>query len=341
MGKHSNISIFVPHIGCPNICSFCNQRTISGCTEAPTPEDVRRICALAAEQVKSPEDTEIAFFGGSFTAIDKSYSSELLSAARNYVAGFGEKGIFKGIRLSTRPDCIDGSTLDRLKKNGVTAIELGAQSMSDKVLAANNRGHTADDVVKASEMIREQGFELGLQMMVGLYQSTAGDELYTMRKIIGISPDTVRIYPTVVLAGTHLAELYMKGEYVLAPFDEIVELCAGMLGEFETAGIRVIKCGLHASDGVDGERVAGYYHPAFRELCEGRLMRRQMEKALAGLCKGEVEFAVNPSCISRAMGHKKENIRYFLQKEIAVKVRGDLSVPKLKCKLINSLGAER
>lgn len=341
MGRHSNISIFVPHIGCPNICSFCNQRTISGCTEAPTPEDVRRLCTLAAEQIKCPEDTEIAFFGGSFTAIDKSYSSELLNAARDFVAGFGEKGIFKGIRLSTRPDCIDDSTLDMLKQNGVTAIELGAQSMSNKVLTANNRGHTADDVVKASEMIREYGFELGLQMMVGLYKSTAEDELNTMRKIISISPDTVRIYPTVVLAGTRLAELYMQGEYVLAPFDEIVDLCADMLMEFEAAGIRVIKCGIHASDGVDGERVAGYYHPAFRELCEGRLMRRQMEKALAGFGKCETEFAVNPSCISRAMGHKKENIRYFLQKEITVKVRGDLSVPKLKCKLVNSLEAER
>ncbi len=341
MGRHSNISIFVPHIGCPNICSFCNQRTISGCTEAPTPEDVRRICTLAAEQIKYSEDTEIAFFGGSFTAIDKSYSSELLNAARDFVAGFGEKGIFKGIRLSTRPDCIDDNTLDMLKQNGVTAIELGAQSMSNKVLTANNRGHTADDVVKASEMIREYGFELGLQMMVGLYKSTAEDELNTMRKIISISPDTVRIYPTVVLAGTRLAELYMKGEYVLAPFDEIVDLCADMLMEFEAAGIRVIKCGIHASDGVNGERVAGYYHPAFRELCEGRLMRRQMEKALAGFGKCETEFAVNPSCISRAMGHKKENIRYFLQKEITVKVRGDLSVPKLKCKLVNSLEAER
>ena len=154
--KHNNISIFVPHVGCPHLCAFCDQRTISGENKAPKPEDVRRICLQALEEVSDPENTEIAFFGGSFTAIDRKYMISLLEAANEFVG----QGRFCGIRLSTRPDYIDDDILALLKEYNVTSIELGAQSLDDTVLFANERGHTADDIISSSKLIRQYGFEL-------------------------------------------------------------------------------------------------------------------------------------------------------------------------------------
>lgn len=332
--KHSNIAVFVPHIGCPNVCSFCNQHTISGECSLPSPDDVSRMCEDAAERIGSPDDTEIAFFGGSFTAIDRSLMTSFLSAAADFVKGVGEKGVFKGIRISTRPDCIDGEVLDILTSYGVTAVELGAQSMCDRVLAANGRGHTAEDVAKASQLIKSCGLELGLQMMTGLYRSGRDDELATMDRIIELAPDTVRIYPTVILEGTRLACLYRTGEYVPMPFDSMVELCALMLERFEEAGIKVIKCGLHASDGVEGEMIGGFYHPSFRELCETVIFRRHMEQVLdsSGETKSAV-FYVSPKRISQAVGHKRANIGYFGAKGIKLAVRGDKAVTGYACRL--------
>ncbi|MBR7061045.1 MAG: radical SAM protein [Eubacterium sp.] len=191
--KKGNISIFVPHLGCPKQCSFCNQKTITGKQNQPTPEDVEK--ALETALKRRGYEYEIAFFGGSFTAIDRQYMISLLEAAFPYI----ENGSVKGIRISTRPDCIDTETLDILKKYGVSSIELGAQSMDDEVLQANLRGHTAKDVENASKLIKEYGFELGLQMMTGLYKDTDEKAIETAKKIIALKPETVRIYPTVVL----------------------------------------------------------------------------------------------------------------------------------------------
>ena len=329
--KHSNISIFIPHIGCPHRCSFCDQRTISGAEKIPHGDDVREICEKALAEVKSPENTEIAFFGGSFTAIPWAYMTELLEAAYSFVG----EGKFKGIRLSTRPDCIDREVLTILKKYGVTAIELGAQSMSDKVLEANERGHSADDVEKAAKLIRQFGFELGLQMMVGLYKSDMTDEFETLDKIAAIRPDTVRIYPVVILDGTKLGELYKSGEYSTFSFDEVTEFAAIAMTKFEYEGIKVIKCGLHASEFVERDMLGGFYHPAFRELCESNIYRRKMEELIAYETKIGLDFvfAVNSTCISKAMGHKKSNVEYFKNQGINIKIIGDENIPKYQVEL--------
>ncbi|MBR3421252.1 MAG: radical SAM protein [Ruminococcus sp.] len=328
--KHSNISIFIPHVGCPHQCSFCDQRTISGAQHLPDGDEVREICEKALAEVKSPQDTEIAFFGGSFTAIPRDYMQELLDAAKDFVGA----GKFKGIRCSTRPDCIDFEVLGILARSGVTAIELGAQSMSDRVLELNERGHSAEDVVKSAAMIKQWGFELGLQMMIGLYGSTRDDELLTMQRIAEIHPDTVRIYPTVILRGTRLAELLASGEYVPMSFGEVVDIAASGLVMFEGSGIRVIKCGLHASEFVERDMVGGFYHPAFRELCEGMIYRYNMSFQIEqSVGASEYTFAVAPSCISKAVGQKKSNIEYFAQKGIDIHVIGDESVPKYQCEL--------
>ena len=227
---HSNISIFVPHAGCPHNCAFCDQRTITSTEKPPRAADVERICTAALGEVRDPADTEIAFFGGSFTAVPRRYMLELLEAAQPFIG----EGRFSGIRISTRPDYIDEEILDILKAHHVTAIELGAQSMSDEVLEANERGHSAKDAAYAAMLIKSRRcFQLGLQMMVGLYKSTPQEERRSWRRIAALSPDTVRIYPVVILEGTRLGELYKSGEYQPFDFDTAVELCAGFLADAE------------------------------------------------------------------------------------------------------------
>ncbi len=312
--KHSNISIFIPHIGCPHQCSFCDQRTISGAQHLPDGNEVREICGKALSEVKSSENTEIAFFGGSFTAIPRDYMVELLDAAKEFVGGTR----FRGIRCSTRPDCIDREVLDILKEYGVTAIELGAQSMDAEVLTANERGHSADDVVNACHLIREYGFELGLQMMTGLYKSDPERDMETFLRLAELLPDTMRIYPVVILNGTKLADLYRSGEYVPYSFEKAVDICSDMLEEAENRGIRVIKCGLHASEFVEQDKVGGFYHPAFRELCESRIYLRKIEKLSVGCTY--LKLAVPARDISKAVGHGRSNILKLKEKGVELKI---------------------
>lgn len=337
MSRHSNISIFVPHAGCPFKCSFCDQNTISGENELPRAEDVRRICEQAKSEISDPANTEIAFFGGSFTAIERGYMTELLDAAEPYI---GEGG-FKGIRISTRPDCIDKEILELLKSYGVTAIELGAQSLNDEVLAANRRGHTVEDVYKASTLIRQHGFELGLQLMVGLYRSDEDAERRNIGKVLGIAPDTVRIYPVVILENTLLGALYRTGKYKTMTMETVIGLCSEMLLEFEPAGVRVIKCGLHASEFVERDMIGGFYHPAFRELCESEIFQKAIDAALkdAGVVtnankKTTVLCAVSPKSISKAAGHKKSNIEYFKRLGIELKFVPDENADIFSCKVL-------
>lgn len=310
--SHANISVFIPHMGCPNACSFCNQRTISSTAHAPSPDEAEDIIRGAYEYM-SPEkrrNTEIAFFGGSFTAIDREYMISLLEVADRYITC--ENG-FCGIRISTRPDCIDEEILMLLKKYHVTAIELGAQSMNDRVLEMNMRGHTSEDVRRSAAMIKSYGFELGLQMMVGLYGSSPADELYTMNEIVRCAPATARIYPVAVLEGTKLAELYKEGKYVLYPFDECVKLCAEIYSTFVKNNIRVIRMGLHAEDGVEQNAVAGFYHPAFGEIVRTEIIRKIIEE---NLTEGENLCEAPPRLTSSLSGYKRSNRIYFADRNV-------------------------
>ncbi len=324
---HSNISIFIPHSGCPHTCSFCNQRTISSTQKPPSPEEAENIIKGAYEYITDPEkrrNTEIAFFGGSFTAIDRDYMTALLEAASKYI---GENK-FGGIRISTRPDCIDEEILALLKKYGVTAIELGAQSMTDRVLEMNERGHTAEDVIKASKLIRQYGFGLGLQMMVGLYGSTEADEYHTMTEFIKIHPDTARIYPVAVLKGTKLAELYENGEYKLYPFEKAVNICGVIYCAFTDCDINVIRMGLHAEDGVGENSVAGFYHPAFGEIVRSDIVRNRIEKYYLSECKSgdTLEIKANKALIGAVYGHKRSNRLYFEKTGMNVTISEDNSL---------------
>lgn len=329
--KHINVALFVPHEGCPHMCSFCNQKTISGSAKKLTKEDIDEAVKIAIERGYDKSNSEIAFFGGSFTAIDKEYMTYLLKSAYSYV----KNGLFKGIRCSTRPDAIDSEILNILKKYGVTAIELGAQSMSDKVLELNDRGHTAEDVVKASELIKKHGFELGLQMMTGLYGDTDETAIETAKKIISLKPETVRIYPTVVLENTRLATLYETGKYTPQTVDEAVELCSVLLGMFGDAHIKVIRLGLHSGGNVEDGFVAGAYHPAFRELCESRLYLEKCRELInTNNITGNITIYVCPTEISKMTGQKRSNINLLASFGVYAKVKGDAELDKYKMRLV-------
>lgn len=335
MGRHANVAIFVPNAGCPHRCSFCDQRRIAGVQTMPTRDDVRAACETAVSTMRTDaSQSEIAFFGGSFTAIDRRVMCSLLEAA----APFVRAGKFCGIRLSTRPDYIDAEVLDLLKSYGVTAVELGAQSMDDRVLALNERGHTAADVVNASECIRGAGIELGLQMMTGLYGSSDEIDRMTARRLAELRPDTVRIYPTLVMEHTALADLYRAGSYVPPSLEQTVSLCADLLRFFEREkGIPVIRLGLHAEAEMQKGMLAGPWHPAFRELCEGELYYRQ---ALALLRRempggGAASLAVNPRALSQIIGQNRRNLAKFAQAGYTVKAVGNADVAEGEVKRLS------
>ncbi len=332
--RHANIAFFVPHVGCPNKCSFCNQHTISGKTEIPRARDVEKVLSEACERMseRELEKSEIAFFGGSFTAIGRSYMIELLEAAAPFVG----KEKISGIRVSTRPDAIDDEVLLLLKKYGVTAIELGAQSMSDEVLYKNMRGHSAEDVVKASKLIMKHGFSLGLQMMTGLYSDDDKGAIETANRIIDLKPDTVRIYPTVVLKGTYLGELFEKGKYLPPTLESTVSLCAQLLDMFEQRNISVIRVGLHDQPEIRENFLGGAYHPALGELIFGERLYKKVCSLFIErkVSKGSVTISVNPAIISQMIGQKKKNIERLKKDGYEVTVKADKSLVVGEIKLI-------
>lgn len=321
--RHANIAIFVPHAGCPCQCSFCNQRHIAGQSRLPSESDVRTACETAKRTLSDGAKAQIAFFGGSFTAIPCQDMVRLLKAAAPYV----KSGVFSGIRVSTRPDAIDGEVLDILKKYGVTTVELGAQSMDDAVLRRCRRGHTAKQVEEAAKRIRAAGLSLGLQMMTGLPDDTDEGALHTAQALAALKPDEVRVYPTLVIEGAPLADEYRSGEYQPQTLDQAVALCVRLLTFFEEEqGIPVIRLGLHAEEDMMRHCIAGPWHPAFRELCESRIFFKKAQKILEKTKKTNVILAVNPSCVSRMVGHRRENLIAFMKDGYTVKVVADSEI---------------
>lgn len=324
--KHSNISIFVPHIGCPNKCSFCNQRYITGTCKAPNAKDVENAVITAVKSKGYDSSTsEIAFFGGSFTAINRNYMLSLLEAASSFV----KIGLVSGIRISTRPDAIDDEILMLLKEYNVTAIELGAQSLNNYVLKMNNRGHTAADVEKASQLIKKHGFELGLQIMTGLYADDNESAERTVKKVIEIHPDTVRIYPTIVLKDTDLAALYLDGIYKPQSLSDAIKLSAKLYLMLTKHGIKVIRLGLHS---IEKEAyIAGPWHPAFSELCQSQIM---LTKVLTNLFdKGKYVIYVGKSDVSKMTGQRKSNLNYLNSRGFECKVKVDESLDDLQLRI--------
>ncbi len=317
------IPIFVPHEGCPNDCAFCNQRTISGKSSAPDMFDAQKTIEEHLLSGGGYAD-QIAFFGGSFTGINEEKQNEYLSLARRYIIS----GNVKSIRLSTRPDYIDKDAVERLISYGVKNIELGAQSMDEEVLLLAKRGHSAYDVEKASEIINNSGAILGLQMMTGLPMDTPQKCMNTARKFKELGAKETRIYPTVVLRGTHLEKMLTDGTYVPQNLEEAICISAKLYRYFKDNDIEILRIGLPDGDDLRENYLAGAYHPSLGEMVISRDVRNRIEEALKD--EDKIELLVNPRFLSKVNGNKKCNIEYFRNKGIEINIILDADIEEFK-----------
>ena len=310
--RESIIPVVVPHLGCPNDCVFCNQRRISGSVAPATAEDVVSAIENALRLTPPGTRRQLAFYGGSFTAIPVAEQESLLGAAAPYL----ERGDIASLRLSTRPDAIDGAVLRRMRSYGVETIELGAQSMSERVLALSGRGHTAADVEDAARAVKGAGFRLILQMMTGLPGADDESDVESARRIAALGPDGVRVYPTVIVRDTALCDLWRAGRYKEHTVEDAVRVCARILPVFEQAGIPVIRLGLNPTEDLSGgDAVGGAYHPALGELVKSRIMRDRAEKILSGAKRGEqAVLRVNPRLMSQLVGQHGANRAYLVER---------------------------
>jgi histone acetyltransferase (RNA polymerase elongator complex component) len=304
--RESIIPVFVPHLGCPNDCVFCNQRRISGSQTPATAQDVKNAIENAAALLPKGVKRQLAFYGGSFTAIPTAEQLSLLGVAKEEM----DRGNISSIRLSTRPDAIDGEILNRLESFGVETIELGAQSLDDEVLLLSGRGHTAEDVERASRLIKQRGFKLILQMMTGLPGDTPEKSIATAKKIAALEPDGVRIYPTVIVRDTALYDLWQAGRYKEHTVEDAVEVCARLVPIFDKAGIPIIRMGLNPTEELsNGSAVGGAYHPALGELVKSRIMLNEARELLQGVPENSlVTLAVGKGKTSQMVGQHRQNI---------------------------------
>ncbi|MDU4935991.1 MAG: radical SAM protein [Peptostreptococcaceae bacterium] len=311
--KKRIIPIFVPHRGCPHDCIFCNQKKITGVSTEVTSEDVRNIIEEYLPTIDNDASVEVAFFGGSFTAIDEDIQNDLLEVAKEYV----EKGLIQDIRMSTRPDCISEDILNRLKKYKVSIIELGVQSMDKNVLIDSVRGHDTEEVIKSAKLIKESGIKLGLQMMVGLPSDTEKKCIATARKFIELKPDCVRIYPTLVVKDTGLEVLLNKGEYKPFTLEQSIQIVKKLLALFYVNNINVIRVGLQATEDIQvGKAVVdGPHHPAFRELAESEMIKDYLIYiAKKYNIEKYITVKTNKKNVSKIIGNKKSNSTYMKNK---------------------------
>jgi radical SAM enzyme (TIGR01210 family) len=338
MKKQYIIPIFVPHLGCPNDCVFCNQKSISGQTKQVTKEDVKEIIEEHLKYIKKDSKVEVAFFGGSFTGIEEEKQEELLSAAYEYIK---QKKV-ESIRISTRPDYIDKKILKRLKKYKVKTIELGVQSANDYILKKAGRGHTFSDVEKASKLIRWYGFNLGHQMMVGLPESTTVDEINTAKQLIKLKPKMVRIYPVLVIKNTKLEKDYNNGKYKPLTVTQAVEVCKELVKLFTKKNIEVIRIGLQPTDTITdpenekSEVVAGPFHPAFRQLVESGMWYDVIVEKIKQLNTKvkEVVVTVNPIDVNNVIGQRKDNIKNLREiYDVDLIVKADEKIKQGKSKI--------
>lgn len=311
--KKRIIPIFVPHRGCPHDCIFCNQKKITGVSTEVTSEDVRNIIEEYLPTIDNDASVEVAFFGGSFTAIDEDIQNDLLEVAKEYV----EKGLIQDIRMSTRPDCISEDILNRLKEYKVSIIELGVQSMDKNVLIDSVRGHDTEEVIKSAKLIKESGIKLGLQMMVGLPSDTEEKCIATARKFIELKPDCVRIYPTLVVKDTGLEVLLNKGEYKPFTLEQSIQIVKKLLALFYVNNINVIRVGLQATEDIQvGKAVVdGPHHPAFRELAESEMIKDYLIYiAKKYNIEKDITVKTNKKNVSKIIGNKKSNSTYMKNK---------------------------
>jgi histone acetyltransferase (RNA polymerase elongator complex component) len=325
--KHFTIPIFIPGVGCPFQCIFCDQKKITGEAGLPTLAEVEEIIHRHLETIPAANTViEIGFFGGTFTGLPEEKQRHYLEIVRPYL----ERGRIRGIRLSTRPDFITPQILRLLKENHVTTIELGAQSMDDEVLKMSARGHLSSDTEESSRMILEAGFTLGLQMMVGLPGDTEERSLSTARKIISSGASETRIYPALVIAGTEFEKLYREGKYLPLNMEEAVRWTKNIVVLFELAGVKILRIGLHPSEELVSRSalVAGPFHPSFRELVMTEIWNDRFRSADFSTTHRILNIRVNPAELNNAVGYSGKNRKMLLEQFHEVKFSADLAIPE-------------
>lgn len=333
---HYIIPIFVPNKGCPHNCIFCDQKKITGQQDIVDEKFVQNEISTYLKTIPEGDRiVEVSFFGGSFTGIPVNEQIRLLTPAKSAL----DAGVIDAIRLSTRPDYIDDNILDVLKEYGVSIIELGVQSLDNEVLSLSNRGHSASQVYTASALIKKRGFVLGLQMMVGLPGDTMDKDIFTAREFVKLAPSMVRIYPALVIKGTHMEDMYLKGEYHALSLDDAVHICSKLDLIFTVYGINIIRIGLQPTDTINSKAdvVAGPFHPAFRELVESKIMNDMAMYMYKKLKHEAVEIIINSRSLSKLYGGSK---KYFsvLQASVGksnLKIRIDDSMELNTLKLSN------
>lgn len=321
--KNYTIPIFIPELACPFQCLYCNQQKISGTLSIPSDKEILKIIDDHLKTIPENSHVELGFFGGNFTGIPINEQKHYLELVQKYL----QQGKIDAIRCSTRPDYINEKVLELLKRYGVKTIELGSQSVHNDILLLAERGHAFEDTVRASKMIKDFGFNLGLQMMIGLPGDTKEKSIYTAQKIIELGAENTRIYPTLVIRDTKLEALYKNGEYEALSLNEAVDWTADILELFEQANVKILRVGLHPSEGLlDGsELVAGPFHPSFRELVYTKIWRKKLD--VLDLDKNELKISVSPKELNYAVGYQSTNKKWLEENFNYVKFVID---PKLK-----------
>lgn len=310
MKKHISIPIFLPHYGCVNNCVFCNQKTITGKTGNPSLEEATKTIDTWLTSIdKSKTYVEIAFFGGNFLGLPESNQIDYLSLAQSYI----DKGVVDSIRFSTRPDTISEKSLSKLSPFSVKNIEIGVQSMNNEVLNQAGRGHTAEDSIKAAKLINEMGFQLGMQMMVGLPGDDDEKSLQTAQKIVECKTVQTRIYPVLVLKNTELADLFIAKKYNPLSIEAAIDRCIPIVEIFNQNKIKILKLGLHPSESFtsDKELLAGPYHPSFYQLVLSKIWRNKILQNFDQQNFNHLKIAVHSKNINYAIGYNSENRNYI------------------------------
>ncbi len=320
MKTHYTIPIFIPERACPFRCIYCNQYHITNCSQTIDKEDIENTIQAYLKTFPEQSEKKVAFFGGTFTGMSIDEQNHYLDVVLPYI----ERGLVKEVQLSTRPDYITPEILENLRRHGVGTVELGAQSLDEEVLRHSGRGHTVACVERAASLVRDYGFQLGLQMMVGLPFDTKQRTMATAQKIIDLGAECTRIYPTLVVRDTPLARLYESGRYEPLSIETAVDWSLAALDLFESAGVTVLRVGLHPSEGLrDGSQLlAGPFHISFKELVLTERWRRRLEK-LADETSGEhFEVAVPSEEINYAVGYGGANRKMLQQRFKTVRIYG-------------------
>lgn len=301
------VPFFIPHLGCPHRCVFCDQEKVAGARGVlPSAAGIRDRIEQYAQGAPGRE-LQAAFYGGTFTALPSADQEELLSALQPLM----ESGTVGSARLSTRPDYVDAASALFLKRMGVSTVELGVQSMNPAVLALSGRGHGPADVERAVRALRGAEIEVGIQLMPGLPGDSTERSLASLEEVLALQPSFLRIYPTLVIAGTELASRYREGSYTPLSLDQAVALCKRMLLLARRAAVPVIRMGLQPTAELEsaGVVLAGPFHPAFRQLVESELCFDLMSRLLEGIPAGSsVSFAAAPGRVSDLVGQKRANL---------------------------------